>query len=262
MNKPTAIFLRLLGLRLPTPTTAFGRMMRRVERTATILACAYFALQAFPQVLFAHSVTTQGITVYSRAPLPAETAACVDRAAALLRQSELSVPGRTEKVFVCDAPWLYRLFCPMGAEAFACSVPFTDDAFIASADFEHDVARSFAAEHNARSLSGVMAHEITHGLIRHHLGFIRGVRLPTWVAEGYCDYVARDSSFPAAEGRRLLVSDQIDPSPSFRYFRYRQMVRRLIDVDHLSFDQVVARANDPAAVEADTRAALQRGSLP
>ncbi len=262
MNKPTALLLRIFGFRLPPPTTAFGRVRRRLERATTVLAIGYVALQAFPQVLFAHNVTTQGITIYSRAPLPAETAACVDRAAVLLRQSELAVPGRTERIFVCDSPWLYRLLCPASASAFACSVPLTDHVFIASADFRQDVARSSAPQYNTRSLSGVIAHEITHGLIRHRLGLWRGVRLPTWVAEGYCDYVARDGSFPTAEGRRLLAEDRIDPTPSFRYFRYRQTVRWLIEVKHLSFEQVVARSDDPATVEADTRASLQRGEPP
>ncbi len=263
MNKPAAFLLRIFGLRRPAPTTAFGRAARRLERAATVLAVCYVGLQAFPQVLFAHNVTAQGITLYSRAPLPtAETTACLDRAVALLRQSELAVPGRAEKIFVCDSPWLFRLFSPTSASAFAYSVPITDHVFIASADFRQDVARSSAPEHNTRSLSGVIAHEITHGLIRHRLGWWRGVRLPMWVAEGYCDYVARDGSFPAAEGRRLLAEDRIDPTPSFRYYRYRQMVRWLIEVKHLSFEQVVERSDDSATVEADTRASLQKGELP
>ena len=252
----------MFGLHRSVPKTVFGRAVRRLERAATVLALAYFALQAFPQVLFAHNVTTQGITVYSRTPLPVETVACVDRAAALVRQSELAVPGRTEKVFVCDSPWLYRLFCPTSPEAFGCSMPLADHVFIALADFRQDTAHSFGSEHNTRSLSGVIAHEITHGLIRHRLGWWRGIRLPAWVAEGYCDYVARDSSFPADEGRRLLAEGRDDPSPSFRYFKYRQMVRCLIDADHLSFTQAADHAGDPTSVEAETRSVMREGSLP
>ena len=102
-----------------------------------------------------------------------------------------------------------------------------------------------------------MAHEITHGLIRHRLGLFRGVRLPDWVDEGYCDYVAQESSFPEGDGFRLLAAGERHPSPSFRYFLYRQMVQYLIDDQHLSFAQVVARAGDASGVERETQLALQ-----
>lgn len=118
----------------------------------------------------------------------------------------------------------------------------------------------YAGLHVFRSFSSVAAHEITHGLIRHRLGLLRGIRLPSWVAEGYCDFVARESSFPEAEGLRLFASGQSHPSMSYRYFTYRQMVRYLVEDEHLTFSEVVARANDSAAVAAEARKALQSGT--
>ena len=261
MNKPLSLLLRSLGLRRPSPKTHLELALRRLERAATILLVLYGGLQVFPQVLFAHSVTAQGITVYSRAPLPLETTACLDRAESLLRPSELAVPGSHERIFVCGSPWLFQLFSPTSAGSFAFSVPLTDNVFIADADFAHDTARSASPVYNTRSLSAVIAHEITHGLIRHRLGWWRGVRLPAWVAEGWCDYVAREGSFPEAKGRQLMASCLSDPSPSFQYYRDRQMVRYLKETRGLSFEQIVAHADEPAAVEAETRQAL-RSALP
>ena len=262
MNKLLSLFRRALGLRRSAPETPVGRALRRLERAVFILLLAYAGLQAFPQVLFAHSVTAQGITLYSQAPLPPEAEACLSRAHGLIQPSELAVSGRAERIFVCDSPWLFSLFSPTSTQAFAYSVPLTDNVFIATANYRRDTARSAAPNYNSRSLSAVMAHEITHGLIRHHLGWWRGVSLPTWVAEGYCDYVAREGSFPAPEGWRLMTSGLANPSMSFRYFEYRQMVRYLAEDEHLSFDQIVARANDPAAVEAATRQALRSRQTP
>ncbi len=113
-----------------------------------------------------------------------------------------TVTGRTERIFVCNRPWLFRLLSPISAGAFAYSLPVTDNVFVANADLVHNVARSAAPDFNTRSFSAVAAHEITHGLIRHRVGLLHS--LPTWVVEGYCDYVARESSFPEAEGLRLL----------------------------------------------------------
>jgi hypothetical protein len=228
----------------------------------SVLAVAYVALHAFPQLLFAHSLTTSGITFYSRAPLPPDAAARADEVAALLERCELAVADRHERVFVCDSPWLFGLFSPTSAGAFAFSVPLTDHVFVASADWSRDLASRAAPEFNSRSLSAVVAHEITHGLIRHRLGLLRSVRLPDWVAEGYCDYVADESSFPTEQGLRLFASGERHPSASYRYFTYRLMVRHLVEDQHLSFSQVVARAGEFAAVEAATREALESSELP
>ncbi len=74
--------------------------------------------------------------------------------------------------------------------------------------------------------------------------------LPAWIAEGYCDYVAQESSFPETEGLLLLASGRTDPSSSFRYFVDRKIVAHLIDAKGYSFAQLVAHAKDAAAVEA------------
>lgn len=256
MKKYLPLVLRCLGLRRPPPRTRRQRLLRRAERALSVVLLLYLVLLLFPQVLFTHSVSAQGITIYSRSPLPVEAAACAERAAALLRRSELAVPSRRERVFVCNSPWVFRLFRPIG-DPFAISFPVTDHVFVAAADFRSDVARRHGADFSTRSLSGVIAHEITHGLIRRRLGLWRGLRLSDWVSEGYCDHAAQESSFPEAEGLRLMASGQSHPSPSYRYFTYRQMVRYLLEGRGLSFSDVVARAADSSAVQTETRAWLQ-----
>ena len=257
MNRILSFTLRLLGFNRPKPKTRIGLYLRRSERVLSIVGLLYLGLLIYPQILFAHSVTVGDITLYSRSPLPPEAAQSAVQAAALIERSELAVAGRRERVFICDAPWVYRLFAPGSPGAFAISLPITDHVYIAAADLARDTAFRSAPDFNTRSLSSVMAHEITHGLIRHRLGLFRGVRLPDWVAEGYCDYVARESSFPESDGFRLIAAGQRHPSPSFRYFLYRQMVRHLMDDQHLSFAQVLARAGDAPGVEHETQIALQ-----
>lgn len=177
MNESLTFLHRWLGFNRSPPKTRLGRNLRRAERTGIVLALLYTGVHFFPHVLFAHSVTAEGITLYSRTLLPPEAAACVKRAAALVRQSELAVPGRSERVFVCNSPWLFQFFKPR-AGGFAYSVPLTDNVFIADGDLTNDVVRWPASNYNTRSLSSVMAHEITHGLIRHRLGLLRGILIP------------------------------------------------------------------------------------
>ncbi|NNM29306.1 MAG: hypothetical protein HKO57_07290 [Akkermansiaceae bacterium] len=156
-----------------------GRCLRGSERALTILGLVYIGLHLFPQVLFAHSLTVEGITVHSRTPLPEAAAASIRKATVLLRESEVGDELGKEDVFICGSPWMLRVFNPRGSSGFGISTPLTNHVFIAGADFESDTARRFGADYNTRSLSGVIAHEVTHGLIRRRLGTIRGERLPT-----------------------------------------------------------------------------------
>jgi len=112
------------------------------------------------------------------------------------------------------------------------------------------------ARTRVRSLSGVIAHEATHSLLRSRYGRGAVLRLPRWKEEGICDAVARDSSFPEAEGRALIRSGGDDPSGSFFYLRARLMVEELREAEGRSWDEIVARDDDEGAVLARLRARL------
>lgn len=248
-------FFRYLRSNPPKRRTRIERWFRRSGQTLAVFVLLYVGLYTFPQVLFPYSYSRQGVTIYARFPLPVEATGRIAEIAKLTDRSELAVIGRTERIFVCNQPWLFRLLSPMSAGAFAYSLPVTNNVFVANANLIYDVARSAAPDFNTRSFSAVAAHEITHGLIRHRVGIFHS--LPTWVVEGYCDYVAQESSFPEAKGLHLLAMGQQHPSGSFQYFLYRQMVRYLIEDRHFSFQQIVDRADEAAAVEKETVKAIK-----
>ncbi|WP_165073032.1 hypothetical protein [Paludisphaera rhizosphaerae] len=220
-------------------------MLQRVRRLSVLIALAYAFLHVYPQMLFAHSISERGVTLYSTRPIPASAAERLAKARDLIDRSELSAPGRRERIFLCNSPWLYRLFAPLSGGAFAVSIVLTDNVFVASADIDADVAYSRAPEYNSRAFSGLIAHEATHGLIRRRLGLWRSLRLPNWIVEGYCDYVAGGGSFPEEEGNRILAAGETHPSHSFRYFRYRKKVAQLIEDQGLTFDALAEQGDLP-----------------
>jgi hypothetical protein len=256
------LLVRLLGFRRRKPTTRLGRYARSSERVLSVVTVLYVALICFPQPLFAYNVSENGVTVYSRTPLPVETTTRIDEALSLVHQSELAVPGRSERIFICDKGWLYHLFAAVSPGGFGISYPVSDNIFIAPSDLVQNITHSNQAIHNRRTFSTVAAHEITHGLVRHRVGVFRAILLASWVQEGYADYVARESSFPEGEGLRNLRNGKDDPSASFRYFVYRQMVRHLIEDRHYSFDDLVRRAGNADAIKAETIAAIKEGAQP
>ena len=106
-----------------------------------------------------------------------------------------------------------------------------------------------------RRVSSVLAHELTHLLIKADLGWLNEIKLGTsasWIIEGYADYIAQESSFPTDPGMALFCDGKTDPSPSYAYFRYRKVVGYLLDSEGLSFRNLAA--NPPDYAEAEARA--------
>lgn len=244
-GRPPRRPLLVSGIDCPSPKSRSRRILRIVAWSALSLAPAYAVLHAFPQVLFAHSISERGITLYSVRPIPAGAAEQLAKARNLIDRCELSVPGRRERIFLCGSPRLFRLFAPLSGGSFAVSMPLTDHIFVAAADLGADVAYSRARVYNSRSFSGLVAHEVCHGLVRRRVGLWRASRLSTWIAEGYCDYVAGGGSFPEEEGRRLLAAGVTHPAPAFRYFLYRRDVARLLEEEGLTFDDLTRLVGRP-----------------
>jgi hypothetical protein len=239
----------------PIDLAAFG-----VQWLALVLAASFILLHAVPQLMFPHRVIVQGIGVHADEVLPAETEAVVAEAAALVARSELAIQGQQEQVFVSDRPWRYRLFSP-ASKAFAFFMPLTNNIFVADGRFRQNISMSSAATYNRRRLSAVIAHEIVHHLIKERLGLVQSLRVPTWVAEGYCDYVVNESSFPETEGTRLIAEGKSDPSHSFEYFRSRKMIQYLVEKRHMTFEQIVEEARESDALRMQAQEALRREAM-
>lgn len=95
-------------------------------------------------------------------------------------------------------------------------------------------------------------------LIIARLGLIGSLRAPTWVVEGYCDYVAREGSFPEQRGLALLASGSTDPSESFQYFVGRQLVTYLIEQKKMTFEQIASAAKESDELRANAAAEIAR----
>ena len=99
-----------------------------------------------------------------------------------------------------------------------------------------------------RSLSGVIAHEVTHLLIRNRFGYLKDLTLPAWKREGYSEYVAGGTLLDYETGMRRWKKNPADDS-GYRYFKYYMLVKHLIGVKKLSVEEVFTRAFDVQSLE-------------
>jgi hypothetical protein len=220
---------------------------RRVARIAALLVVVvYLTLLCFPQPLFAHAVTRGSFTVHSRKPLDAALDDVLARAEAKLVTSPLYTKDVKPRICLLGSRNLYAaMSLGWGGDSFAKSygaLP-TSTVFVNVCDPVQDLVFRPAAAHRSRSLSGVIAHETTHLLVRNRYGYWRNLVFPAWKTEGYAEYVAGGSTLPYDTGVQMWKASPGDATGT-RYFRYYMVVKHLIDHEHLSVDDLFTRDLD------------------
>lgn len=162
-------------------------LSRGVLVSAAVLAPAivavYLAVSVFfmPQLLlFPHHRFVGGVSLYSEAPIPDEAKGVVERSEARLHTSALSTRDETFKpIFLTDGGWRWKALSLGAGGAFALTRPSTEAVVINRSDFRSDRVWNGAPIAGERNLSGVIAHERTHTLIRRHFGVLSDRAYPT-----------------------------------------------------------------------------------
>src|SRR6185503_18166466 len=244
MNK--ALSSALSAYRQYRAAKAKSRAYRTVRYLFVSLAAVYFLLLIFPQVLFAHETSYANASVYSREPLDQNIRAVLDKAEARLATSEINTPEVRPRIFLTNSYRLYSfLSLYIGGNSFGKGYPLlpTSNVFINQTDVARDLVFRKAPINNERSLSGVIAHETTHLLVRKRYGYWRNFAMPTWKKEGYAEYVAGGSTLAYETGLKMWKENPKDGT-GYQYFKYYMLVKYLLEHDKLSVDDLFNRDFD------------------
>lgn len=231
---------------------------RIVRYLLVTLVVGYILLLSFPQVLFAHQMSYGNVTVYSREPVDQNIDAVLHKAEARLATSEINSQELRPKIFLTNGFRLYSfLSLYIGGNSFGKGYPLlpTSNIFINKTDLANDLVLRKAPAHYERSLSGVIAHEITHLLIRNRYGYWRNFTMPAWKKEGYAEYVAGGSTLPYETGVKMWKANPKDGT-GYQYFKYYMLVKYLLEHDKLSVDDLFSRDFDVPALEAQVLQSL------
>ncbi len=212
------------------------KIIYAIVLTVLLYAGAIF----FPEFIFRHKSQYGRFTIYYHSDTDTiGLAGVIAKSNSLLQASPLN-DIKEQKIFLCSSYREFTFFNPLSSSAFAVNYPVTQNIFVAKAAIAVDkTSRKGSA--TQRSLSAVIAHETVHSLLERRLGYIDYKMLPVWKNEGYCDYIARESSLSEAEGQEMLCSGKAPKSPSHQYFLYRKWVGYLIDVKKVSHGAVLIR---------------------
>jgi hypothetical protein len=118
----------------------------------------------------------------------------------------------------------------------------TSNVWLRPTNIERDLIRSTGEEvPGERTLTYFIVHEIVHGMLSKHIGRWRYLQLPTWLNEGYADFVAKDGRFDFAATHKRYVegAPELDPERSRLYLRYQLMVSYWLEIRGLSVEQLL-----------------------
>jgi hypothetical protein len=148
-------------------------------------------------------------------------------------------PGRgfrapDQPIYLTDGGWRWKWLSLPSGGAFALTRPVTDAIVInRSSDGKVYNGRTLGG---VRGLAGVVAHEMTHGSIRAHFGFFADPLYPAMLREGYCDFVAGESTLSDAEARKLLAGGA--SHPGLLYWQGRKRVEEAMAKPGADLDSV------------------------
>jgi hypothetical protein len=161
---------------------------------------------AYPPLLnFQYSRMVGPTKVYSDRPIPGEIEGVVRRANTLVAASPLYTPDVLSRpIYLTDGGLRWRLLT-LNSKSIALSRPIIESIVINRSSVVNDRVWNGVDAEPARDLSGVIAHERTHVLLRKRFGLVAARMYPTWVVEGYCDFVSGSGSVSDEEAARLLA---------------------------------------------------------
>jgi hypothetical protein len=218
-------------------------------------------LIVWPSPVFAYSAGTGKVIVVSDEPIPAAGGErFVQQCEALLARSPLTAPSPHYRIYVTNTAWRHHLFFLLHPEAsgVAYTLPRGGTAFLAGADFDRGrLVKWGYVTTPPRTLAFFCAHELTHIVVTEHIGAIAALRQPTWVHEGFPDYVGIERRQSFDELRRALGDRPVDV-PMMQQFgsypRYRLLVTFFLErkgwpverllATQLSYEQAMALMMD------------------
>jgi hypothetical protein len=225
-----------------------GRYLRTglvvaASATAAIVAVAV-TLLAFPQPLFAHSMTHGQLELWSDTPFDERQARrLLDEAVKRINASPLPLDGATHRVFITNTEWRRRLFFLTSPGAGGINTYPTRNVFIGRADVANNrISGNHGLVLPPRTLVYYMAHEIGHSLVGARVGAIGNQLLPTWIKEGLCDYIGFGGAVDIDELTQALIEDksEMDYARSGLYARYRLLVAFMLTREGWTVDQLLA----------------------
>lgn len=179
--------------------------------------------------------------VWSEVPLDGiRIRAAFQLANAKVKRSPLARASEPRRVFVTQGGWRWHWLAVSSSGSFAITRPLGTAIVVNHTDPAGAIVRNARAVVKGRTLASIIAHETTHGMIRRRFGFYADRIYPTWLTEGYCDFVAGESTLSSTDVARLSAAGT--DHPALVYYHGRRKVTAILASNGGSVERMFAKA--------------------
>ena len=223
--------------------------LKRIFLTLIALVFIFTAIILYPQTYyFNDKIEYKNFRVYCDIKIPDQIYPILDEVDRLIRLSECYDPHLKFKIFLRNDVNKYNLFPgQFPNEGFGQTISFIKNVFIYKVDCVTNT--SYTHLGHMRTLSNVLAHELTHVLVENkwllkskseYFSKDSPLEFGLWKEEGYAEYIAGGSSLSLDDGLKILNNEvSIECVPQFEYFKYWLAVRHLILKKHMTFEEIL-----------------------
>jgi len=217
--------------------------LKRVLIIVTIVAAFYALILIYPDPLFKHQYKYKNFSVHSDREIPLEIEQILDMVQERLSFSELYSADTTFNLYFCNDDWRFLLFSRDTKAGAVVNGFISANAFFRKSDIRHNqlnFRHTWNPNHNDRPLSYFLAHELTHSLQSKYDRFMV-LKTPTFVMEGYADYIGKGYAFNYARYKKMLINDEyvMKPKESGLYNLYHLAIAYLMDRKGYSYKEIL-----------------------
>ncbi len=231
-----------------------------------VIGALGLALFLYPQPLFAWSVQSDNLSLYSDRPFSPEAGRTVlEQVQRKLAASPLYSTQERYAIFICNTDWRRALFF-LGDQHAGGLVyyPLSTNVFLSGANMEDNrlISSSGKPDVLGRKLDHFMVHEIAHDLTGQTMGWLRYHDLPIWIREGYAEYIGSQGVFNYSEAEEAFRTDAVvmNTPASLPYRRYNFLVAYLLEKHQWREDQLFETSLSRADVENMVKAELAQAT--
>ncbi len=232
------------------------RILGRFTIVTFILLSIYLFLELVPNLLFQYHYNYLNCQIYSDRPISSNIEKIIAETNSRISKSVLYEADQTFKFFLCNDTWRLGFFTQGHSNAgTVAQYNFTRYIFFRPCDIPNNQiipAESWHFNEDStafadRPLSYYFAHEMMHVMQSRYFG--RGDwKYPTWLTEGYADYIAKNGQFDFEENLALLRQNDPKLHPDYGLYRYYHLLVAYL-MDYQGKDMLEIYENPPVELK-------------
>lgn len=207
----------------------------------------------FPEFAFSYKASLNNITVYSDKEIPDEINDILKNIQLRLEKSTINNKNIRHKVFICNDLNRFLFFTNTNYKVGGINYAYLNrNIFLRPAVIERNRLLMLDGREvpSDRTLTYYMTHEITHGLTVTYVGKYNYKKVPSWIKEGYADYIGKGKIDFKQELEKYKNNDmEMDIRKSGLYLKYHLFVAYLLDIKKTSLNELFSGKDNYHQIE-------------